>query len=436
MNTYPDLIKHNLFSIIDYMANNLDDFVKNPGKDFSRNRKLPFDSVLKFLISLGGSSLHKELFEFHGFSLDTVTSSAFIQQRDKILPSAFEFLLNRFNQTFLDTKDYRGYRLIAVDGSSLRIARDPNHFDSYTQNNPGDKGFNLLLLNAMYDLCNKIYVDALVQPRRCMNENLALIDMIERSSITDNVIIVADRGFECYNTFAHIEKKGWNYLIRVKDVDSSGILATLSLPRTEEFDVSIQRILTNKRCNKEINAHPDIYKILYNGAKFDFLDENKSYSISFRAVRFKVNNNSYETVITNLNQSDFSLHEIKEIYRKRWGIETSFRELKYAIGLTCFISKKQEYITQEIFARIIMYNFALMVTSHVTITKYDTLHSYQVNYTVAIQLCRYFLRLKNNAPPFNVEAMIRMNILPVRQGRKYERKIVSRKPVSFNYRVA
>ncbi|MDR0343782.1 MAG: transposase [Nocardiopsaceae bacterium] len=38
----------------------------------------------------------------------------------------------------------------------------------------------------------------------------------------DNVIVIADRGLESYNNFAHIEKKGWNYLIRVKDLGSSG----------------------------------------------------------------------------------------------------------------------------------------------------------------------------------------------------------------------
>ena len=46
------------------------------------------------------------------------------------------------------------------------------------------------------------------------------------------------------------------------------------------------------------------------------------------------------------------------LYTKPWGIETSFRELKYAVGLVNFHAKKQEYIIQETFARLIMYNFA------------------------------------------------------------------------------
>ncbi|NOJ73972.1 transposase [Paenibacillus alvei] len=39
----------------------------------------------------------------------------------------------------------------------------------------------------------------------------------------------------------------------------------------------------------------------------------------------------------------------------RWGIETSFRALKYIVGLTNFHAKKRESITQKIFARMILY---------------------------------------------------------------------------------
>lgn len=437
MNEYPNSVKQNLTSIIALMAKEPDPFVKNPGKDFSRNRKLPFETVVQFLISMGGNSIYKELLETQGYNFDNVTASAFIQQRDKILPYAFEFLLHEFTQTFHDTIEYREYRLLAIDGSDLLIAHDPNNPDTYYQNRPGEKGFNMLHLNAMYDLCNKLYVDVLIQPSRCMNERKALTEMVKRSTIAGNVIVVADRGFESYNNFAHIENKGWNYLIRVKNSDSNGILSTLRLPINEEFDISIHRILTRTQA-KEIIAHPDIYRFLPTNVNFDFFDlhANMFYPISFRVVCFKVTDDSYETVITNLNQSDFPPDELREIYRKRWGIETSFRELKYAVGLTCFHAKKQEYIIQEIFARIITYNFALMITSHVIILQTDTKHIYQVNFTVAIHICRNFLRLSNNISPPDVEAMLRKNILPVRSGRKSERKIRRRKAVSFVYRVA
>ncbi|WP_164515065.1 transposase [Paenibacillus lentus] len=163
------------------------------------------------------------------------------------------------------------------------------------------------------------------------------------------------------------------------------------------------------------------------------------YPISFRVVRFVLFNGAYETVITNLSAADFPPDELKSIYHLRWGIETSFRALKYTVGLTNFHAKKQAFIIQEIFARMIMYNFAEMMTSHVVILQMDKRHSYQINFTVAVHVCRYFLRSRDDEPPPDVEALIRKNILPIRPlrpGQKNTRKIRYKSVVSFVYRVA
>ncbi|MBO3287532.1 IS4 family transposase, partial [Paenibacillus polymyxa] len=333
------------------------------------------------------------------YDVNTATTSAFVQQRNKILPSAVEFLFHQFTQSYTDIKDYRGYRLLAVDGSDLHIATDSADTETYFQSQPNTKGYNLLHLNAAYDLCNRLYVDAIVQPRRFCNEGRALAAMVDRSPIKSKTIVIADRGYESYNNFAHIERKGWNYVIRVKDLDSNGILSGLRVPSSGEFDWDIHLTLTKKQ-TKEVKAHPEMYKFVPSTSTFDFLDlqENLFYPISFRVVRFILPNGTYETVITSLSTADFPPDEIKSIYNMRWGIETSFRALKYTVGLTNFHAKKQESIIQEIFARMIMYNFTEMMTLHVVISQMDTRHPYQVNFTVAVHVCRYFLRSRHDAP--------------------------------------
>ena len=209
-------IKKKLISLIHEISQAPDLFVKNPGKDFTRNRKLPLETMLKLLISIGGGSLAKELLTFHDFDLNTATSSAFIQQREKLLPCVFEFLLHEFTAT-APPKYFYGYRLLAVDGSDVHIPTNPEHKDSCFSGGDQAKGYNLLHLNAIYDLCSKLFVDVLLQPCRHMNEHLALTAMVDHSYITDKVILVADRGYESYNNIAHLEQKGWNYVIRVRD---------------------------------------------------------------------------------------------------------------------------------------------------------------------------------------------------------------------------
>jgi hypothetical protein len=440
MNEYANSLKQTLTSLIREMSAAPAPYVKNPERDFTRKKKLPFETVMQLLISMGGNSIYKELLESQGYDVNTATTSAFVQQRNKILPSAVEFLFHEFTQSYTDIKDYRGYRLLAFDGSDLHIATDPADTDTYFQSQPNTKGYNLLHLNAAYDLCNRLYVDAIVQPRRLCNEGRALAAMVDRSPIRGKTIVTADRGYESYNNFAHLERKGWNYVIRVKDLDSNGILSGLRLPSSGEFDIDVHLTLTKKQ-TKEVKAHPEIYKFVPSTSTFDFLDlhENLFYPISFRVVRFVLPNGAYETVITDLSAADFPPDEIKSIYNMRWGIETSFRALKYTVGLTNFHAKRQESITQEIFARMIMYNFAEMITSHVVISQMDKRHQYQVNFTVAVYVCRHFLRSRDDEPPPDVEALIRKNILPIRPirpGQKNTRKIRYKSAVSFVYRVA
>ena len=387
-------IKARLISIITEMARSPGLFVKNPGKDFTRKRKLGLDNMLTLLLGMGGGSLRAELLAGRGYAADTATVSAFIQQRDKILPFAFEFLLHEFTRSFSDIKTYKGFRLLAVDGTDLHIATNPNDSDTYFKNLPEKSGFNLLHLNALYDLCNGIYIDALIQGRRIANEHKALTQMVDRSYIHNQTILIADRGYESYNNLAHIERKGWNYLIRIKDRFSSGILSGLSLPESEEFDVDFHRILTHKQTN-EVRAQSSLYRRLMPQANFDFLDpfKNVFYPISFRIVRFEIANGAYETVITNLSRNAFPLFELKKLYRLRWGIETSFRTLKYAVGLVCFHSKKAEYISQEIFASLTLYNFSRGIALYAIPRPRNTRYDYQINFSLAIRICRHFFSL-------------------------------------------
>lgn len=437
MNKYADLIKGNLDTLLSEMDTYSYLFCKNPEKDFTRKRKLGFKEMLRILLSMGGNSLKLELMEYFSYNVDTATSAAFVQQREKLLPEAFQFLFHQFTKISIPSHTYQGYRLLAVDGSDLCIAHNPNDLETYFPNGQKPKGFNLLHLNAMYDLCSRVYVDALVQPGRKLNERQALIDMIKRCDSKEKTIVIADRGYENYNVFENIEQKGWNYVIRIKDISSNGISSALVIPYEESFDKEYNLLMT-RRQTKEIKAHPDKYKFMPNNQKFDYLpvDDQGTYPVHFRIVRFPISENQFEVLITNLSKKEFPIEKLKELYHMRWGIETSFRELKYAIGLTNFHAKKVAYITQEIFARLTMYNFCEIITMHVILHQKDRKHAYQVNFTMAIAICMQHFKWKGNIPPPNVEALIQKNILPVRNGRKDPRKVRTKSLVSFLYRVS
>lgn len=100
--------------------------------------------------------------------------------------------------------------------------------------------------------------------------------------------------------------------------------------------------ITNKQTNevKCLLADKNHYKCIPSKCRFDYLpaksrksDPTQFFDLHFRIVRFPISETTCETIMTNLDESVFPIHEIKHLYAMRWGIETSFRELKYSVTL-------------------------------------------------------------------------------------------------------
>jgi len=301
MKNYPKHIKSTLHSVIRDMAKHPEDFCYCPKKDFTRKRKLPFEKVLTLLVKMGGHSLRDEMLDCPDFKKKPASVSALVQQRSKILPDALEYLFHKFTDCCHRPKLYKGYRLLAVDGSDLQFTPDPNDPLCYFPGANGQKPYSFLHLNALYDLNSNLYLDAVIQKRRAANENAALVNIVERSWISEPVILTADRGYESYNTLEHIARRGWKYLIRLRE--SRGILTGISLP-DGDFDITVHLLLTRKQ-NKSVKElqqqYPGKYRFLPTNVNFDYLPigAEEFYPISFRIVRFKISEDSTETLITN-----------------------------------------------------------------------------------------------------------------------------------------
>ena len=262
---------------------------KNPKKDFKRTRKLPFSQMILTLLCMEGGSLACELMKTFGHTPKLPSSSAFVQQREKILPEAFETLFGLFVNATHSNLLFNGYRLLAIDGTDIRIPTDSQDPDSFYPGTNGQRPYNLIHLNAI------------------------------------------------------------------------------------------------------------------------------------------------ETVLTNLPLESFPAYRLKSLYALRWGIETAFRDLKHTLGLLYFHVKKVEYIYQEIFARLIMYNFSELITCSVVIRKKNRKYAYKANFSAAVHICRQFF-LGNVSPP-DVEALIARFISPIHPGRSAPRFLFAKTSVSFAYRL-
>lgn len=418
------------------------EFCIHPEKDFTRNRKITFISTIKSILSFGGGTLTNELLKINKFATDTPTSSAFVQQRDKITPKAFSALFSMINQAFDQDIRYKDYRLMAVDGSHIHVPTNPQDIDSFVKCTENERPHNEFHLNAMFDILQKFYTDAVVQKYRTQNEDKAMIEMIERATY-QKAIAICDRGYESYNNMAHLQESNWKYIIRIKEPGGYGIADGLQLPESTEFDLSVNLSITRRKNKetKELLTNKNQYRYIPHKVKFDYLstkfkrtDPAEFYTLNFRIVRIEIKENTFEMLVTNLSEEEFPKEELKKLYAMRWGIETSFRNLKYIVGMLGFHSRKSESVTQEIYASLIMHNMTQLVASCVKLPERETKYDYTVRFSIAAAIIKS-LFLGDISPP-DAEILIRRNISPIRPNRNYSRKPRAKAQIQFTYRIA
>ena len=137
------------------------------------------------------------------------------------------------------------------------------------------------------------------------------------------------------------------------------------------------------------------YKTIPNFQKL--LNGHHLHYLQFRVIKIKTAEDSYEYIITNLPHT-FDPSDIKEIYHRRWGIETSFRYLKHTNGLLHFHCRKPEFLKQEIYANLILYNFGIFLANEAAEEnrkrnrRSSNKYRYDVDISTALKLARqYFI---------------------------------------------
>lgn len=432
-----DKLREALFDSIEYVANHIKLYTRKPDIDFTRRRLLDAPTTLTAIICMGTSTLEYELTK--GIKGPKIPSaSAFCQQRAKIVPDALRQVLLRFNLYLNDFvfADNTQVHLIAVDGSEIVMQKNSSDKETYNDAHNFKLGYNSAHLCALYDLNRKIYLDGIIVPAPKKDEPFAFRQLIDRIK-DDNCIIVADRNFESYNNFAHCIKRNIGFVIRIKDLSAKRFLKVDDLPDT--LDEEVEVILTRKR-TKAAKKMPG-YRFISSKMKFDFIDKHHPYyTLPLRIVRFAITTEKGDTVFenlaTNLPVDKFSPEALKNIYAARWGIETSFRDLKHSIGLAKPHSASLSGVAQEIFGRMVLYNFCSVMASlaqHLVHKDKNSKYRYVINYANAVRICREIL-WPRAGPSDRFLERIAKSVSPVRPYRSHPRHKRLNSTASFAYR--
>ena len=425
-------IRQNLFSVFSSLLERRDEFLKNPASDFTRKKKISFEQTMLFPMIAGADNIATELLDLFGEE-DFPLPSAMIQRRNQIKKEAFKELFYLFNKSIPIEKTFHGYQLIACDGTRLNLPYNPNDSNTFVDHIEGRKGFNQIHMNALYDVMNDLFLDVELQGMHEMNERDAFCKLLGKYSEADpKTIFIADRGYASYNVYAHAINNNQTFLIRIKESDAKRLCPD-NKHLLDSSCVDENVIIHVGRRRKNTNCKYENYHFIRKGHCYDFIDygTNKVDALSLRILKFPLPTGMFEYIVTNLSNDLFSLGTIKELYNLRWNEETAFRHLKYAGNMVHIHSVKSDFLLQEIYGKLTLYNFSSCITKVITKRKnVNTTYTYNFNHAQM----QKFVRLYVIGVVKDLVKLMNRFLVPVRPGRKFKRIIRRQSAVPLSYR--
>ena len=413
-----------LKEFIFYVINNRDflNLFSVSEKDFSRNRKLPFDKLVLFISKLCKKTLSFEIDTFFEELGGTISCSvsAFCQQRLKLKPSFFycwnAFLCKSFYDNYGElVKRWKGYRIIAVDGSSVNLINTPLIFKYFGGQSNRHTNFVLARTFYHYDVLNELVIQSKIGPYSIGELSMAY-DMIENTE--EDMLTIYDRNFSNYKMIAlHLwQEKERKFIIRAK-----------------ESQKIIKAFISSGKQSSVVDMPPTVSAI--NGLKQCGFIITKETLLRVRLVRVELPN-TVEVLITNLwGEEDHPNKQFKDLYFMRWGVETNISIQKTILQLESFSGQTVQSILQDFYATVMMANLHSILIKDAQNTIDNSCK--QTKYPMKINKNKSFGKLKINLVPLflnnDIETIIKKlhnhfirHQIPIRKGRSFERIVKNR----------
>ena len=333
---------------------------------FTRNRKLTFPVMIVLMLNLLTRTMQIELDDFFANVLDTdtdsVTKQAFFKARKNILPDAFKELFLMTRDMVLSKnkiKCYKGYRVLAIDGSELRLNKTKENKDIFVPQSRSAENKTNARISLLYDVISNYVIDAQIGSIGISERDYAIKNLAHFSSICDEKdIVIFDRGYPSRDMIAVLSEMGCKYLMRLQDSCFKGVKENSS----NDFLITV-------------STKTNIYSV--------------------RVVRVLLKSGEVETLITNLSEDEFSANDFLGLYFLRWGIETIYDTLKNKLLIEKFAGRSSTAVLQEYYATMFVLNciaaMSATVNRKLLSSKADCKYQYRANVNLMIGYFKYRL---------------------------------------------
>lgn len=411
-----DFIRDQLDSKLNY------ELTRNKATDFTRKRKIGPKELIIYNMNKKGLSSKMEEYQFFKITgYESISTPGMLKQREKLNPNIFVHLNDGLlNVYYNDCKDemklYKGYLLTATDGSEFEIPNTKTSKESFGRTTSGYKKKETTArakVSIVIDILNKFVLDVCISKHRTNDIKLSKIhreNMAFKFS-EYKIINIKDRGYVSLEDMYYSINNDIKFIQRL---DSKSFNKEIKQMKSNDEEIEIEYEYNRIRYLKK--TAPELYEYYLNGN-----------TIKVRAVKIKLETET-EILLTNL---DFTYEEIKELYKLRWSIESTYHQLKENLKIETISSGKEVIVKQEILSQMLVYNIA---QSHINVAetkinqkKYK--YKMKINHNMALGLLKdYFIYIlmeekskKRLLLMDEFEQLIIKYLCPVRENRKYKR---------------
>lgn len=303
------------------------------------------------------------------------SKTAFAAARSKILIHFFIHLFLFSRKLFYKSKNklkrWKGFFLLAVDGSAIRVPDSPQNrfFIGEHENQYGSIAACKIL--AVHDVLNRVFINVFFHPR-AISEISTLHYNFEH--LADNSVFIYDRHY-CDSLLMHRHlKSGKPCVIRLKTKGINAVKAFLQTGKKSdlvEFKIGERAYYSARDKYGLKNNHPRLA------------------TFQMRLIKVELDNGEIEVLATNLfDQTKYPTADFKDLYAKRWGIETAFDEIKNQLKLAVFSGYKPQFVFQDLWANFIFYNIRAIFLSHAQFQLDKEKNDWQINRNIAVTIIK------------------------------------------------
>lgn len=395
-------------------------------KHFTRKRKTTVKDLILYCINKKGLSSKMEIENFIEIcNLPEISAPGFLKQREKLNFEVFKYLndnsMNLFyNEYGKEVKKYKGYLLLAEDGSDFEIPNTISTRKEFESKNARANKENIARahVSTTYDILNKFILSTQIDTYRANEIKMMQNNYKEVKKLIPNhkKIRIMDRAYVSMIDMYYSTKNNDKFLIRMPINDF--IKERKAMTSNDE----IVRIYGNYDRLRHWKKDQEIYNYFKNSENY----------IEVRIVNIVLNTGEIETIITNLSKEEFNTKEIKKLYGMRWGIETNYHYLKESMKITNISSSKSNIIKQDILSQIFVFNMLQGIQNDLEkeINQKKYKHKMKININMAVGYIKkyiIFVMLQNDEKKRKelmdkLDNKILKHIVPIREKRKYERK--------------